>query len=249
LTTVRTGEHGAPAGALDSSPEEVARMLGRVDADGALGETAHAVVHATRRGFMGAASAAAASYLGVAAAPRRAAAARRTRGDVAILRFDLVLEYLQAGLYTEAERLGVLPPDTLRWARVVGAHERAHARAIKDLLGSQAVKSPSFDFRGVTEDEPAFIKTAVAFEDATAALLKWQAPRLDSRPVLAAVLTLHSVETRHAAWIRRIIGVKPVTAAFDKPASQKRMAALIASTHFVTSAPKTKRRRKPRFTG
>jgi hypothetical protein len=235
---------------LESTPDDAARMLARVDRDGALAETAHDAVRATRRSFVRAASIAAVSGLGLAATPvGAAAAARRTRNDIAILRFDLVLEYLQAALYTEAERIGALKPETLDWARVVGAHERAHARAIKDLLGSKAVKSPAFDFRGVTEHEAAFVKTAVAFEDATAALLKWQAPRLDSRPVVAAVLTLHSVETRHAAWIRRIVGVQPASSAFDRPASQRQMTKLIASTRFVTSAPRTKRRRKPRFTG
>lgn len=178
------------------------------------------------------------------------AAARPTpANDVATLRFDLVLEYLQAALYTEAERLGRLRPQTLAWSRVVGAHERAHAAAIRGLLGKNAVRSPTFDFRGVTANEAEFIRTAVAFEDLTAALLKWQAPRLFSRNLVAAVATLHSVEARHAAWIRRVIGVRPVTGAFDEPAPQGRMARLIASTHFVAATPRTSRHSKPRFTG
>ena len=81
------------------------------------------------------------------------------------------------------------------------------------------------------------------------ALLKWQAPRLDSRSIVAAVLTLHSVETRHAAWIRHIVGVLPAATAFDKPAAQQRMAELIASTHFVVSGWATVSSHKPRFTG
>jgi hypothetical protein len=102
----------------------------------------------------------------------------------------------------------------------------------------------------VTENDDAFVKTAVAFEDLTAALLKWQAPRLDSRSILAAVLTLHSVETRHAAWIRHIVGVLPATTPFDKPAPQHKMAELIAATHFVTSGWATlTAERKPGFTG
>jgi hypothetical protein len=123
-------------------------------------------------------------------------------------------------------------------------------RAIKSFLGSKALPSPSFDYRGVTENDSAFVKTAVAFEDLTAALLKWQAPRLDSRSTLAAVLTLHSVETRHAAWIRHIVGVLPAANAFDQPAPQNQMAQLIASTHFVVSGWSTEvARRKPGFTG
>jgi hypothetical protein len=111
------------------------------------------------------------------------------------------------------------------------------------------VRSPAFDFRGVTEDETAFIKTAVAFEELTAAVLKWQAVRLDSREILAAVVTLHSVETRHAAWIRHIVGVRPVRSAFDRAVPQREMAKLIRSTRFIVSRPKTSKRRRPAFTG
>jgi hypothetical protein len=223
-----------------------------IDVDGALEESAHVLPPATRRSLLQGAVVGGLSLLGGLgeAAPARAGGLARTKRDISILRFDLVLEYLQSGLYTEAERLGALTPKTLGWARVVGAHERAHAKAIKDLLGSKAVKSPSFDYRGVTEDEQAFIKTAVAFEELTAALLKWQAVRLDSREILAAVATLHSVETRHAAWIRHLLGLRPAAQAFDKPAPQREMAQLIKSTRFIVSSPKTARaKRRPRYTG
>jgi ferritin-like protein len=226
--------------------------LAELDADGAIEETvADVAPRSTRQAFLktgltGGAAALTAAFGGGAIA---GAASALTTHDVSTLRFDLVLEYLQAALYTEAERLGALKPHTLAWARVVGAHERAHAAAIKQLLGSKAVPSPAFDFRGVTEDESAFIKTAVAFEELTAAILKWQAVRLDSREILAAVVTLHSVETRHAAWIRHIIGVRPVEKAFDHAAPQREMAALIRSTRFIVSAPKTKQQLRPSFTG
>jgi hypothetical protein len=225
--------------------------LPQIDVDGALEEAAAAVF--TRGGFLrGSATAAAAAVTGCLAFDADAeAAAAETANDIAILRFDQVLEYLQAGLYTEAERLGALKPETLAWARVVGAHERAHLRAIKNLLGPHAVKrSPGFNYGKVTSDESAFLKTAVGFEDLTAALLKWQAPRLDSREIVAAAVSLHSVETRHAAWIRHLVGLQPATTAFDKPASQRKMQQLIDSTHFLASRPRTSRRKKkPRYTG
>ena len=222
-----------------------------IDVDGALEESAQVLPPATRRSFLQGAVVGGVVLLGgLGEAPAaRAAGIARTKGDISILRFDLVLEYLQAGLYTEAERLGALKPRTLGWSRVVGAHERAHAKAIKGLLGSKAVKSPSFDYRGVTENEQAFIKTAVAFEELTAALLKWQAVRLDSREILAAVATLHSVETRHAAWIRHILGLRPSAQAFDEPAPQRQMAKLIKSTRFIVSRPRTARQKRPPFTG
>jgi ferritin-like protein len=230
--------------------DEVALTLAQVDVDGALQQMAAAALPTSRGAFLRRSLVGAAAGLGALLAGADAdAAPAQTQNDIALLRFDLVLEYLQAGLYTEAERLGSLTPQTLGWARVVGAHERAHARAIKGLLGRNAVPSPEFDYGSVTSNERAFVKTAVAFEDLTAALLKWQAPRLDSRPLVAAVATLHSVETRHAAWIRHIVGLPPATTPFDKPASQQRMARLIASTHFVSAKPKMTRRTRPRYTG
>jgi hypothetical protein len=223
--------------------------LQQIDVDGALEETAAAVF--TRGRFLrNSATTAAAALTGYLALDADAeAAAAETANDIAILRFDQVLEYLQAGLYTEAERLGALKPETLAWARVVGAHERAHLRAIKNLLGRHAVKSPGFNYGNVTSDESAFLKTAVGFEDLTAALLKWQAPRLDSREIVAAAVSLHSVETRHAAWIRHLVGLQPATTPFDKPASQQKMQQLIDSTHFLVSRPRTRARKKPRYTG
>jgi hypothetical protein len=236
---------------LESNIDEIAALLGEVDRDGALEETAAAVLPETRGGFLRQAAVAVVGGVGgLMAAAGAGAAPSNTANDRAILRFDLVLEYLQAGLYTEAERLGAVSAGTLEWARVVGAHERAHVAAIKGLLGRDAVPSPGFNYGRVTAEEQPFVKTAVAFEDLTGALLKYQAPRLDSRSVLAAVATLHTVETRHAAWIRRRVGLRPVNTAFDKPASQQKMAQLIASTHFVASQPKIARtKRRPRFTG
>jgi hypothetical protein len=222
--------------------------LAQIDADGALQEAAAAVF--TRDDFFRrSATGAVAAVTGFLAADSAEAAVAQTANDIAILRFDQALEYLQAGLYTEAERLGALKPETLGWARVVGAHERAHLRAIKNLLGRHAVKSPGFNYGSVTSNEKAFLKTAVAFEDLTAALLKWQAPRLDSREIVAAAVSLHSVETRHAAWIRHLVGLQPATKPFDKPASQKKMTQLIDSTHFLVSRPRTSAKKKPRYTG
>ena len=231
--------------------EELAVTLAEVDVDGALQETAAEAFPGTRGAFLRRSMGTlAAATLGGLLGESAEAATHTTKNDIAILRFDLVLEYLQAGLYTEAERLGSLTPKTLGWARVVGAHERAHVQAIKSLLGrGNLVPSPAFNYRGVTSDEDGFIKTAVAFEDLTAALLKWQAPRLDSRSIVAAAVSLHSVETRHAAWIRHLIGVPPATSAFDEPASQARMAQLITSTRFVVDRPLVRQRGRPRFTG
>jgi hypothetical protein len=240
--------HELNLGSDDFEPcEDLAATIEELDAEGVLRQAAAEAFGGSRAHVLR--RAAVAGLGALLTATDATAATGDTKNDVAILQFDLVLEYLQAGLYTEAEQLGELTPGTLDWARVVGAHERAHVQAIKGLLGRKTVPSPAFNYRNVTSDEQAFIKTAVAFEELTAALLKWQAPRLDSRSVVAAVVTLHSVETRHAAWIRHIVGLRPATTAFDKPQSQRKMAQLISSTRFVASKPKMAHHGRPRFTG
>ena len=233
------------------SDEPIADItLEELDRDGALEEAAARLLPSSRRDFFRRGILGGGALLGIVALPSEAEAAlARTKNDLAIVNFDVILEYLQSALYVEAQRLGALNPKTLEWARVVGAHELAHLEALKRMV-DRPPKRPSFNFRGVTENEATFIKTAVAFEDLTAAILKWQALRLDSREILAAAATLHTVETRHAAWIRRIIGVSPVASAFDEPASQGKMATLIRSTRFITSRPRTTGSRKgPRYTG
>ena len=113
-------------------------------------------------------------------------------------------------------------------------------------MESKAVKRPHFDFRGATEDAERFRKTAVAFEDLAVAAYKGQAPNIQSRPLLVAALGIHTVEARHAAWIRRLAGVTPAADAFDEPRSLQSTLAIVADTHFVMS---TRSRKKPRYTG
>jgi hypothetical protein len=224
--------------------------LADLDPDGALEEAASPLLPSSRRDFLRRGILGGGALLGVLALPADAGAAlARSERDIAMVNFDIVLEHLQSALYVEAQRLGALKPATLEWARVVGAHELAHLAALKRMVDRPPAR-PTFNFRGVTEEERSFVRTAVAFEDLTAALLKWQALRLDSREILAAAATLHTVETRHAAWIRRITGVAPVTSAFDEPAAQQEMANLIRETRFVAARPRTSRARgRPRYTG
>ena len=222
--------------------------LEAVDCDGAIAEAVDALTGNTRADFFRKAVIGGSAFAAALEAPAPAKQGL-PKEDTKILQFDLTLEYLQAAMYTEAQRLRELPPRTLDWAKVVGANERGHVRAIRGLLGKDAVKSPRFNFRGVTEDNRAFTETAVAFEDLTAALLKTQALQVESRGVLAALVSLHSVEARHAAWIRHIAGVVPARDAFDKRTSKAKVVKLVDSTRFVVSAPKTSGRRRPKYTG
>ena len=170
--------------------------------------------------------------------------------DVAILNFALALEYLQASFYTEAERIGALHGALKQQADVVGTHERAHVKAFRQLLGAKAIKEPRFNFHGVTESQDAFRRTAVAFEDLAVAAYKGQAPLITSRSYLAGAIGIHSVEARHAAWIRRLAGFLPAAKAFDDPLDAHRVVDIVNATHFVTLRdPQTSSGTPPHFTG
>ena len=219
------------------------------DVDGALRETFERSARHTRAGFLRRTGAGAAA-LGAAALWPAGAAAQASSGDVVILNFALALEYLQASFYTEAERIGALRGALAHQAQVVGAHERTHVAAFKELLGSAAIKEPQFDFHGVTENANAFRSTAVAFEDLAVAAYKEQAPRIQSKSYLAGAIAIHSVEARHAAWIRRLAGFLPAAHAFDDPLSAQKVVDIVNSTHFVTlQVPQTSTEAAPRLTG
>lgn len=227
---------------------DFARFLHAVDVDGAIAEASHQRQLAlSRRGLLAAAAAGAGAL--VLGRSEARAASGLSANDVGILNYALVLEYLQASFYTEAERSGALSGKTAQAATVVGATERAHVKAFQKLLGSKAVKRPLFDFQGVTEAQQAFLKTAVAFEDLAVAAYKGQAPKLRSSAVLAAAVGIHSVEARHAAWMRQLFGVTPAVNAFDKPATKQNINRIVASTHFIVAHPKMKARSKPQYTG
>ena len=222
--------------------------LAEIDSDGALREAAAALP--TRSQFLrraGGSVGLGIFGLGWLTSTARAGAAK---SDVAILNFALTLEYLQASFYTEAERVGALKGALADQARVVGSHERAHVTAFRGVLGRGAVKQPHFDFHGVTEGAKSFRATAVAFEDLAVGAYKEQLPSIGSSQYLAAAISIHSVEARHAAWIRRLAGVVPASKAFDEPLSDRQTVQIVNSTHFVTlRLPQTSAERSPSFTG
>jgi ferritin-like protein len=223
-----------------------------VDRDEALLETVAALHGDTRADFLRKAALGSAGMLAVLAAPASASAAA-SAADLDILNFGLRFERLQATFYTEAESTGTVGKMAARkqqWARTLGAHERAHVRIIKKILGDRAGPRPFFDFHGVTETDDSFTRTAVAMEDLTVALLTGITPRMDDPALVAALFGLLTVEARHAAWARSIVRTTPAANAFDEPRSLDGVRALVGDTNFIASTPRVRRRRRrPRMTG
>ena len=222
--------------------------LSTLDRDGALRDAAAALPASTRRSFLATAGIGAGAAL-LGGLGLVAGASAQSNSDVSILNYALILEYVQATFYTEAENMGALKGVPARAAAQIGSVERAHVEALRSALGSKAVARPSFDFGNTVTDGDAFLRTAVAFEDLATAAYKGQLPNLQAQAYLAAALSIHSVEARHAAWIRYLAAQTPAANAVDLPISRPEAEKIVASTGFIVAAPATASRRSPRFTG
>ena len=164
-----------------------------------------------------------------------AASRRSARGDIEILQYALTLEYLEAAFYTEARGL---TGENANFAKIVGDHERQHVAAIKatlQQLGATPVSSPRFNFRGTNRSNGVFRKTALALEETGVAAYVGQAPFVLNEAVLLAAARIATVEARHAAWMRCLMGNPPAPNAFDGRRGKAETLAVVGSTNFIVS--------------
>jgi hypothetical protein len=212
--------------------------LDAVDVDGAVREALDDAASASRAGFLKHAAVAggtiAAGGVLLGGLPKLVTAAPSPAQDVRILNFALLLEYLEAEFYTQAAGSGALSGETAEFARVVGAHERAHVAFLRKGLGSQAGAKPTFDFKGTTENQARFQATAVLLEDTGVAAYNGQGPNL-TKKTLGAAAQIVSVEARHAAWIRDIVRKNPAPAAFDPARTRRQIETAVGRTGFIQS--------------
>lgn len=214
-----------------------------LDADGALREQAEAA-GTTRAGLFRKAGIAGGSLVasGVlfGGLPALANAAPSRRQDVAILNYALTLEYLEAAFYKEAVEQGGFRGHVGAFARLVAADEAAHVAYLKRALGRAAVRTPRFDFGNTTSDERTFVATAFALENTGVEAYAGQATRIKQAPVVAAAVSVLTVEARHAAAIAviagRITGRNGITpdGPFDRPASMRQVLRIVRGTGFIT---------------
>ncbi|HEX2044903.1 MAG TPA: ferritin-like domain-containing protein [Gaiellaceae bacterium] len=156
--------------------------------------------------------AAGAAWLGGRASP--AASAPSPEQDERILNFALGLEELQAAFYAQALEEGGLTGEALELAEVVGAQERRHVAYLREYLGPAARPEPELDLSGAAGSEETFLRSAHALEEAGVGAYIGQGGNLTVRAVAAAA-PIVSVEARHAAWIRDMLGMNPAPEAAD----------------------------------
>lgn len=134
-----------------------------------------------------------------------------TKGDIAIVNYALTLEYLEAQFYADVIASGVIKdPKVGSLAKKFGETEQQHVdaltAAVKQLGGTPAAK-PKASFQSVIQGGPSkILSTAATVENLGAAAYLGQAGKIKSKDILAAALSIHSVEARHAAALNELIG-------------------------------------------
>ncbi|MDP8943316.1 MAG: ferritin-like domain-containing protein [Actinomycetota bacterium] len=144
-------------------------------------------------------------------APGRPPTNQFGRGDIGILNYALTLEHLEAEFYEEVVRSGEVTDRKLATlAKRIGENENEHVEALTATvkqLGGTPAKKPKTNFRSVIEGGPKkILATAAVVENVGAAAYLGQAGNIKSDEVLAAALSIHTVEAEHAAALNELAG-------------------------------------------
>jgi Ferritin-like domain len=164
--------------------------------------------------------------------PRLGSSATSPALDRRILGFLLELEYLQDAFYREARAQGKLTGELREFTEIAGRDERAHVAILRKALGGRARPSPKFDFGRATTDPRSFRTKAAELEELVAAAYIGQGANLSTKHVTKAA-RIASVDARHAAWIRDIVGKHPAPRAADHAVSATRVRKTLRKLGFV----------------
>ena len=137
--------------------------------------------------------------------------ANKPPGDLNIVQYALTLELLEEDFYDQVIKSGeVGDADAMRLIREVYGNEKEHADALRltvEQLGGVPNERPETDFERVIDGgEERIIATAAEIENLGAAAYLGQADKIQAPEILAAALSIHSVEARHAARFNELAG-------------------------------------------
>jgi hypothetical protein len=148
--------------------------------------------------------------------------------DLNIVNYALTLEYLESEFYAKVIASGLFKGAVLSTIKTFGAEENEHVVALKGVamkLGTPAAK-PTGKFPVTSAAQVATLAATV--ENLGAAAYLGQAPLIQSKEVLAAALSIHTIEARHAATLNLLTKKSPTpNGAFGSPATMQQVLAAV----------------------
>ena len=130
-------------------------------------------------------------------------------GDLAIVNYALTLEYLEADFYDKVVASGLFKGAQLDLIKAIQSHEHQHVAALKGTAAKLGTPAPKPKTKFPVKSAASVLSLAATVENIGAAAYLGQAGRIKSKEILAAAISIHSVEARHAAALNQLLGKNP----------------------------------------
>jgi rubrerythrin len=128
--------------------------------------------------------------------------------DFVIVNYALQLEYIEVDFYDQVVDGGVFSGAEGDLFKEIQQHEHEHVDALIALskkLDGKLDERPQTQFP-IGSGRTTLLDLAATLENTGAAAYLGQADLIENREVLAAALSIHSIEARHAAKLNRLVG-------------------------------------------
>jgi hypothetical protein len=149
-------------------------------------------------------------------------------GDLAIVNYALTLEYLESQFYKKVVNSGLFKGKDLSVLKTFGAEEADHVNALKTVAGQLGTAAAEPTGKFPIHNAAQVTALAATVENLGASAYLGQAPHIKSKEILAAALSIHSIEARHAATLNLLLKKSPTPdGAFAKPMSMTQVLAVV----------------------
>jgi hypothetical protein len=156
------------------------------------------------------------------------AAASSGSSDLAIVNYALTLEYLESQFYDKVIKSGLFHGKALSVLKTFGAEEADHVQALKTVAGQLGTAAAEPMGKFPIHSAAQVTALAATVENLGASAYLGQAGNIKSKEILAAALSIHTIEARHAATLNLLLKKSPTPdGAFAKPMSMAQVLAVV----------------------
>lgn len=173
-------------------------------------------------------SSASSSSAAAGASTSRSTTSTMASGDLGIVNYALTLEYLESQFYRKVIASGLFHGKTLSVLKDFGMDEDEHVAALHKVASSLGTPAAEPTGKFPLTSAASVAKLAATVENLGASAYLGQAANIQSKEILAAALSIHTIEARHAATLNTLLKMTPTPdGAFAKPKSMAQVLAAV----------------------